>query len=91
MTDMMWKTFQQVAHRCPGLDATRTQLTCRLYMDGYSEADALTGLVNENSWHKVMDNIGEEFTYGKDVELEIMDVNHAISSAVIMLQGAMKL
>jgi len=83
MTDMMWKTFQQV-----GLDATCAWLAYRLYVDGYSEADALTGLVNENGWHKVMDDIREEFTHGDDVELEIMDVNHAVSSAAILLQGA---
>jgi hypothetical protein len=85
MTDMKWKTFQKVVCRRLHLDATHAQLAYRLYVDGISEADALTGLVNEKGWHRLIDEIGEEFTYSNDVELEILDVNNAVSSTVALL------
>lgn len=91
MTNMTWKTFRQVAYRRLGLDTAHARLAYRLYVDGYSEPGALTGLVNENGWHKLIDDIGEEFTYSNDVELEILDVNNAVSSTVILLQEILQL
>lgn len=63
-----------------GVHATRAQLAYRLYTDGYSEADGLTRLLNETTWHKAMVDVGEQFAYSNDVELEILDVNNAVSS-----------
>jgi hypothetical protein len=80
LTEMSWDAFRQEACTQLDADATRVQLAYRLYTDGYSKADGLTRLVNENDWNSVMAYVGKEFEYSNDVELEILDVNNTVSS-----------
>ena len=67
------------------MDVTCARLAYRLYVDGYSDAVGLRVLLDEHGWHEVVDKIGEGFLYSDDVELEILDVNHAVSSVLTFL------
>ena len=89
LTEMSWDAFHQEA--CTQLDAnaTRVQFAYRLYTNGYSKADGLTCLVNENDWRDVMAYVGKEFEHSNDVELEILDVNNTVSSFLTLRRSTM--
>jgi hypothetical protein len=60
------------------VDPARAKLAYRVYVDGYSAA-ALTPLTDAGDWHRAMDKVGSEFENSFDVELEVLDVNNAVS------------
>jgi hypothetical protein len=70
MTDMTWGAFQKMT--CARLDVS-------------SDASGLRVLLDEHSWHEVVNKIGEGYLYSDDLELEILDVNNAVSSTLTCL------
>jgi hypothetical protein len=85
MTDMTWGAFQKMTCARLDVDATHARLAYRLYVDGSSDASGLRVLLDEHSWHEVVNKIGEGYLYSDDLELEILDVNNAVSSTLTCL------
>jgi hypothetical protein len=80
MTDMTWAAFHKMTCTRLGVIATHARLAYRLYVDGYSDEVSLTVLLDGHGWHEVVIKIAEGFQYSNDVELEVLDVNYAVSS-----------
>ena len=79
MSDMVWGAFRQVIYTYLDVDPACAKLAYRVYIDGYSTV-ALTPLTNAGDWCRAIDKVGAEFENSIDVELEVLDVNNAVSA-----------
>ena len=78
LSEMIWEDFRDMMHRHLDVDAGQAQLGCRVYVDGYANT-SIRLLAGSDDWVEVMDQVGREFAVSNDVELEVLEVNGAVS------------